>query len=322
MAIIGTGLNVAGIKGTFFETFNLQRTLFQDLCTRIASTTETERYRWLGSVPQMREWGTGRKAKGVYAEAYDVDNMKYEATLEVDRDEISDDQLGQIKIRVQELAQRAATHKDALLAALLINGSTAGYNSYDGVPFFDAAHVSGDSGSQVNEGSFDVGTVAGANLFDEPDSATLWGPQTALAAYNAAVAALSILKDDQGEYLNRAPGAYTVVCHPAKLGTFQRAFGASFLAQLGGKVDPVGGAPRVVALPEINVLGAAYWYLLRTDGVVRPFIFQDREPIEFGAQEQDSDEGFRREKFLYGVRARYRVTYGLWQHAYACTMTT
>ena len=28
---------------------------------------------------------------------------------------------------------------------------------------------------------------------------------------------------------------------------------------------------------------------------------------------EDSDEGFRREKFLYGVRARYRMAYGYWQ---------
>lgn len=322
MPVINTGLLTGALRGEFFETFGQTPTVYQDLCTRIASTTNTEQYRWLGTVPQMREWGTGRKAKGLHSESYNVENMKYEATLEVDRDEISDDQLGQIRIRVQELAQRAATHKDKLLAALLINGSTAGYNSYDGVPFFDASHSSGDSGTQANEGSFDVGTVAGANLFDEPDSATLFGPQTALAAYSAAVAALAILKDDQGEYINRSPGGYVVVCHPAKLGTFQRAFGASFLPQLGGGVPPVGGTPRVIALPDLNALGAQYWYLLRTDGAVRPFIFQDREPVEFTSQAEGSSEEFLREKYLYGVRGRYRITYGMWQHAYFCTMTT
>jgi phage major head subunit gpT-like protein len=37
--------------------------------------------------------------------------------------------------------------------------------------------------------------------------------------------------------------------------------------------------------------------------------------VEFGALEQDSDTGFRREVFLYGVRARYRIAYGYWQYA-------
>jgi phage major head subunit gpT-like protein len=71
------------------------------------------------------------------------------------------------------------------------------------------------------------------------------------------------------------------------------------------------GIARVVSLPWLS--DKSKWYLLKTDGVVRPFIFQDREPVEFNAQTQDSDEGFRREKFLYGVRARYRMAYGYWQ---------
>ncbi len=96
------------------------------------STKDQEKYRWLGSVPRMREWGTGRKAQGLRQEAYDVDNLKYESSIEVDRDEISDDQTGQIRIRIGELAVAAATHKDYLLAQLLINGATSGYNSYDG----------------------------------------------------------------------------------------------------------------------------------------------------------------------------------------------
>ena len=66
------------------------------------------------------------------------------------RDEISDDQTGQIRIRVSELAQRAATHKDFLVSQLLIDGETAGNNSYDGVSFFNVAHDSGGSGLQSN----------------------------------------------------------------------------------------------------------------------------------------------------------------------------
>ncbi len=158
MAVINTGLLTKGLKSSFFETFNQlhgQSTVFQDLCTTIPSDSDQENYRWLGSVPAMREWGTGRKAKGLNSESYNVKNLKYESTIEVDRDEISDDQTGQIAIRVREQAQRAAWHKDYLIAQLLLNGSSTGYNSYDGVPFFDAAHVSGASGSQANEGDFD-----------------------------------------------------------------------------------------------------------------------------------------------------------------------
>jgi len=66
-------------------------------------------------------------------------------------------------------------------------------------------------------------------------------------------------------------------------------------------------------MPSLSV--ANTWYLLKTDGVVRPFIFQDREPIEFGALAEESEDGFKREKLLFGVRARYRMIYGYWQFA-------
>ena len=38
-------------------------------------------------------------------------------------------------------------------------------------------------------------------------------------------------------------------------------------------------------------------------------------PQVFNALTAESEEGFMREKFIYGVRARYRLTYGYWQHA-------
>jgi len=324
MAVINTGLLTKGVKSSFFELFNQlhgEQTVFQDLCTTIPSDSDQENYRWLGSVPVMREWGTGRKAKGLHSEEYNVKNLKYESTIEVDRDEIADDQTGQIAIRVKEQAQRAAWHKDYLIAQLLLNGSGTGYNSYDGVPFFDAAHVSGLSGTQANEANFDVTTVVSASPVPfEPDSTTLYGPQTALAAFNTAVAAMLTFKDDQGEYMHRSHiGGWVVVCSPARLYTWIKAFGATVLGESGTNVPVVGGPPRIISMPDLT--SAAVFYVLKTDGVVRPFIFQDREPIEFTSLERDSDEGFRREKYLYGVRARYRVTYGQWQHAYAMTMT-
>jgi phage major head subunit gpT-like protein len=60
---------------------------------------------------------------------------------------------------------------------------------------------------------------------------------------------------------------------------------------------------------------------LKTDASIRPFVFLDRIPLEFTALENQSEEGFMRDRFLYGVRARYRLTYGLWQHAVKVTFT-
>lgn len=298
MAIINTGLLTKGLRSEFFNRFNLATTHFQNLTTRIQSSSDSETYKWLGSLPRMREWGTGRIAKGLGQESYSVENLKYESTLEVDRDEISDDKTGQIRMRVAELAERAATHKDYLIAQLLINGETAGFNSYDGVSYFNDAHVSGSSGAQDN--------LLTSPAVD-PDNPTTDEFKSAL---KTAIGAMMGFKDDQGDPMSISATGLSCVVPTTMYLTALEAVNATMVS---GTNNVVAGAARIIAFPWLT--DQSKWYLLKTDGVVGAFIFQDREPIEFTALTEDSDEGFRREKFLYGVRARYRIAYGYWQHA-------
>jgi len=298
MAVINTGLLTRGLRSEFFDRFESTTRHYQDLATRIPSRSDSETYKWLGTVPKMREWGTGRLAKGLRTESYSVENLKYEATIEVDQDEIADDQTGQIRIRVGELAQRAATHKDYLIAQLLINGAASGYNSYDGVTFFNNSHVSGGSGAQDNDLAFDASDAGG------PTTDEFKG------ALKQAIGRLLSFKDDRGEPLGLGTGGLVCVVPPTMLYAALEAVNATVIGQTSNVLQ---GAARVVALPWLTT--ATTWYLLKTDGVIRPFIFQDREPVEFGALTETSEEAFKREKLLFGVRARYRMAYGYWQFA-------
>jgi phage major head subunit gpT-like protein len=299
MAVINTGLLTKGLRSEFFDRFHSTTTYYGDVATRIASTSDSETYRWLGTVPQMREWGTGRLAKGLRTESYSVENFKYESTIEVDRDEIADDQTGQIRIRIGELAQRAATHKDYLMSQLLIDGGTAGFNSYDGVSFFNDSHQSGKSGAQDNDLTY--AAVAGDH---QPTTDEFKG------ALKQAIGQLLSFKDDQGEPMTLNSNGLVCAVPPQMLFTALEAVNATVINQTSNVLE---GAARVVALPWLT--DPAVWYLLKTDGVVRPLIFQDREPVEFGALSESSEEGFKREKLLFGVRARYRLIYGYWQYA-------
>ena len=298
MAVINMGLLTKGVRSEFFNRLNATPTYFQDLSTRVASTTDREVYRWLGTVPKLREWGTGRLAQGLRSESYSVENLKYEATIEVDRDEISDDQTGQIRLRISELAQRAATHKDFLIAQLLIDGETPGNNSYDGVSFFNGAHESGASGTQDNllTAPAATGDAPTADEFKE--------------ALKTAISTMLAFRDDQGEPLLVSASGLVCVVPPTMLFTASESINSTVI---GNETNVLKGIARVISLPWLT--DASKWYLAKTDGVVRPFIFQDREPLEFGAMTEDSDEGFRREKFLFGVRGRYRMAYGYWQFA-------
>jgi phage major head subunit gpT-like protein len=298
MAVINTGLLTKGLRSEFFNRFEKAPTYYRDLATRIASTSDHENYRWLGTVPAMREWGTGRMARGLRTESYSVENLKYEATLEVDRDEIADDQTGQIRVRIGELAERAATHKDYLVAQLLINGEAHGYHSYDGVPFFSDAHVSGASGTQVNT----VDTSAA-----DADDPTTDEFKTSI---KQAVVRMLGFKDDQGAPMPMSASGLMCVVPPPMYFAAVEAIKPNVVD---GTSNVLQGIARVIAFPWLE--NPRKWYLLKNDGVVRPFIFQDREPVEFNALAEDSEEGFKREKYLYGVRARYRMAYGYWQYA-------
>jgi len=67
-----------------------------------------------------------------------------------------------------------------------------------------------------------------------------------------------------------------------------------------------------------TVDGNPYWYLLDTTKAIKPFLFQERVPYKLHALTKDEDENvFMRDEYLYGVRARSNVGYGLWQLAYA-----
>ncbi|MFO0972765.1 MAG: Mu-like prophage major head subunit gpT family protein [Phycisphaerae bacterium] len=301
MAVIDTGLLTKGLRSEFFNRFEGAPVLYRELATRVASNSDREVYRWLGTVPKMREWGTGRLAQGMRTESYSVENLKYEATIEVDRDEISDDQTGQIRIRVGEMALRAATHKDYLIAQLLADGDTTGL-SYDGQAYFSVSHSSGSSGTQSNI------QIAAAVAEAAPTS------EEFKEALKQAIGQMLSLKDDQGDPMQIDASGLVCVVPPTMYFAALEAINSTVI---GNKSNVLAGVARVVSLPWLA--DATRWFLLKTDGVVRPFIFQDREPVEFNALTEDSDEGFRREKFLYGVRARYRVTYGYWQYAIRTT---
>ncbi|MCK6483605.1 MAG: Mu-like prophage major head subunit gpT family protein [Phycisphaerae bacterium] len=296
-AVIDTGLITKGLRSEFFSRFEAAPVLYRDLTTRIVSTSDRETYRWLGAVPQMREWGAGRLARGVRSESYSIENLKYEATIEVDRDELADDQTGQIRLRIAELAMRAATHKDFLISQLLIGGESTGL-AYDGVAFFSDAHASGSSGAQNNKLSSEA--VA-------PESPSI---DEFKAALKAAIAAMLSFRDDVGEPMPIGASGLVCLVPPTLLFTALEALNATVV---GNASNVLQGVARVASLSWLS--DPTTWYLLKTDAFIRPFIFQDREPVEFTALTEGSDEGFRREKYLFGARARYRLTYGYWQFA-------
>lgn len=304
MAVINTGLTQAGLKSEFFAEYNATEKHYKKLATEIKSNRDKETYKFLGTVPQMREWGNGRLAKGLRSESYDIKNLKYESTIEVDRDEYDDDQTGQLGVRVRELGERAGTHPDYLMSYIINNGHVDGFNAYDGVPFFSEAHESGASGAQSN--LLESGAVAG----DNPTT------QEFRASLAKAIQAMLGLKDDQGEPMMVSVKGLVCVVPASMYFTASEAISASLVENTNNALQNVA---RIIGFPRLTAPNK--WFLFNTSGAVRPFVFQNRAPVEFQSLMEDSEENFKREKFLFGVRARYGFTYGYWQKAVSVEFT-
>ena len=139
-----------GFNAAFRDGFGQARTDHEPLAMESRSTTLTEEYGWLGQFPTLRKWVGERVLRGITQHGYVIRNEKFEATIEVERDDIEDDRYGVYAPRFQEAGRAAAAHPAQLCFEALKNGFTA--TCYDGQYFFDADHDDGKGGSYSNTG--------------------------------------------------------------------------------------------------------------------------------------------------------------------------
>lgn len=298
MAVVNTGLLEAGLRSDFFNRLSAVPAIWPRFCTVVPSSLPSEKYRWLGSTPAMRQWVGPRQNQGLRSESYDVENLEYEASIEVQGNELDDDQTGQIRVRINEMADRAATFKDYLLAQLLENGGAAGYVAYDGLTYFNDAHVSGASGDQDN------------NLTGP--AATDTTPTTAemKSAIASCLAALRGFKDDRGYPLNLVQTGAVIMVPPVQEMAAREAVGAAIIAQTSNIMQ---GAADVVVNPYLAT--AANMYVMLTGGTIKPFVLQQRRPLAFRSVAENDERAAFNRRYQYGVDERFRMTYGAW---YAC----
>lgn len=283
----------AGLRTVFFEAYEASPSDWQRVATVVPSEHDTEKYAWLGSTPKVREFKDERVPAGLLSHDYSVRNKTWESSIAVDRATLEDDEYGQIKLRVQELAQEVKRHQDELVFSLIKDGFSS--LCYDGQYFFDTDHAEGDSGTQSNKGT-------------APLSAS---------ALQAAFTTMMKFKDDKGKPLGIVPD--TLVVPPDLKWTATELLESIYAPEVvSGKTDTrrnvLSGVVELIVSPYL--LDTNDWFLMCTRRIVKPVIFQSRIPVEFAALEANSEGGFMRDQYVYGVRSRYNAGYGLWQLAY------
>lgn len=139
-------LLTAGLKTIFFNAYKSVTPIYTQLTTEVASNKSSEEYGWLGATPELRKWIDERAPKGIKENGFVLKNEDFEASIEVDRNAIDDDQYGHIKTRISQMGIQAGKGYDKHLAAVIeANGLC-----YDGQNFFDTDHPQEDGTTQSN----------------------------------------------------------------------------------------------------------------------------------------------------------------------------
>jgi phage major head subunit gpT-like protein len=286
-----------GFQALFDRAFTTAAPIYPHIASVVESVSDKESYNWLGSVPALRAWVDERIPGALRTHSYEIENAKYEATIEVDRETFEDDRLGQIRPRIEELALRAALHPDELVVGLLNNGFTS--TGYDGQFFFDTDHSEGASGTQSNKLTV---PLTSDNLEE-------------------AIERMLAFKDDQGKPLAVMPDS--LVVGPDNYFTAREILNSVSIVVSGSSdvEKPSGNAlSGVLDLHVSAQVDTGKWFVLATKYPVRPLIFQWRIRPEFSAVIDPSDEYvFSTDVFKYGVRSRCGAGYGLWYLAVGST---
>ena len=269
------------------------------IAMRTASTSARSEYKWLSEFPRMRQWIGDKTISALAAHSYTIVNDDWESTIEVDRNDIEDDNLGIYGPQAQMAGYAARQFADELVFALLNNGfSAAEGKCYDGKAFFAADHPLGAK-SVSNKGAAALSTATYA---------------AAKASFGAARIALRKLTDEDGRPLGVTPSV--LVVPPALEDTARGLMAVDRLED--GKPNIYRGQAEVVS--DARLTSDTAWFLLDATQPIKPLIYQERRAPQFVQQtEMDSDAAFMRRKYRYGVECRGAAGYGFWQMAYGST---
>jgi phage major head subunit gpT-like protein len=159
-----------GFKAIYTDAYNQTPVFWDKLAMEVSSGARDESYGWLGQFPQLREWLDGeRVVRQLAAHGFTIVNRKFESTVEISRDDFSDDRYGVFKPMFAEMGHLARQHPDQLIFSLIAGGFTT--LCYDGQNFFDTDHpvpnpADPEGGAPVSKSNFEAGAGPAWFLFD------------------------------------------------------------------------------------------------------------------------------------------------------------
>lgn len=285
-----------GLKSTFQNAFTQTPTDWMQIAMVVPSSTKEENYAWLSRFPKMREWLGEKVVRQLEGHSYTIRNKDWEATIEVDRNDIEDDTMLGYAQQAQGAGQSAAELPADIIGRLLSGGFSS--VCYDGQYFFDTDHPVG-KGVQSNKSTKRLAVTSLA---------------AAQAGYGAARAAMRNFKDNEGENLRIQPGL--LVVPPALEDAANYLMTADRFPD--NTPNTYKGTAKVLVWPGLAT--DTEWYLFDVSKPVKPIVYQERKkPVFVEQTDMDSDQVFLNKKFKFGAEARSNGGYGFWQMAFGST---
>jgi phage major head subunit gpT-like protein len=128
-------------SAVFNNAFQKTETWHEQAAMTVPAKTRIMDYKFLLDFPTVREWIGDRQINSLEPKAFQVETKDWEATIEIERNDLEDEQLGLYNPIIAAMAEEAKRHPERLIADLLKNGTTS--MCYDGQNFFATSHTVG-----------------------------------------------------------------------------------------------------------------------------------------------------------------------------------
>lgn len=301
MSLTAARLNAVylGFNTAFKEGLHGAPTPLARLAFDTSSTASEEAYEWLNTIGGLEEFSGEGKFDDLTTSGYRIKNREYQRGVKVRRIDIERDREGFYKPSFQMLGHRANTHRDELLAELIIGGFTQ--KDYTGKNFFDTnkPHAPNVQGKGAKSPTF---TNKGTK-------------KISAANYSAARLQLLSRLDRDGKPL-RLGRELVLVVGSAAFPTAEEIVNVETLS--GGGKNPNYRTAELVLMPELDVSNnPEAWFLFEIGLPLKPLIFQDEVPVELEAQtDPSSDTVFEKKEYRYQAYGSRGAGYGLPQLAF------
>jgi phage major head subunit gpT-like protein len=270
-------------------------TWHQELCTEVPSGGHGNLYGWAVGQLAMRQWIGPRMTQNITEKSFFVENLPFEATVELHKDRIEDDRntIGVFgKTALTQLAAAAAKHPDVLLHARLTAASGVGVDAFDELPFFDDSHPNYNM------------TGSGATTYDNK-----YGLALSADNLNTVWSAMVGFIGENGLPMGVVPD--TLFVAPQLKRVALEILSSTTYAQSGAQTNSIDnvmkGWLKPVIVPELAT-DPTRWYIADCSKPIKPFIFQKRSAPVMTSRDQLTDPKVFDQKILtYGVDYRGEI---------------